>query len=500
MYTLEEVRKLVDDSLDKSFEFYQQNRLEDSERILSHILENFDTEEPRGLQLLGLIKYQQKKYEEAIELFEKAISVDPKNAENHNNLGLCQSALGDYSTAMQSMHRSVKLKPESHLYYSNIAHQFRSMKKYDKALEWFRYALDKNMTAPDVLHNIGGCYFEMGKIEKTITYMNKAVEFDPENFGMKVDLAYVYQAAGMWEKAWDLYESRVNYFKQMAYFKMKYDQNKFVKKGDCLEGKTVILYCEQGIGDLIQSLRFVNMIENSNLIIECPESMTGLLEANGYSTTVDGSVIDHDFHCSIMSLPYLLELGENFEEIAKVDPYLKAHKKANLEKYDDNYKIGIAWAGNPMHPKDKERSCYLKEFERLGTLSKAKIFSLQKDVRKRVWPPQKEPVDLTTGSDNMRVVDMSEYLDDWQSTAAILESMDVVVTVDTSILHLAGALGIETYMLVPNIPDTRWGLEGEDTFWYPTVHVIRQEEPENWKLSFKKITRLLVDNIKSKSS
>ena len=502
MHTIEEVRQIVDDALDKTLACYQEGRLVTAERILNHILEHFDTEEPRGLQLLGLVKHKQQKYEEAIEIFNKAIEVDPKNAENHNNRGLCYSALGEYSLAMKSIYRAMSLKPDNYLYYNNIGHQYRLQKTHDKALEWFRKALAKNITAPEVLHNIGGCYFEMKELDKSIKYMEKAVELSPDNAGMKVDLAYTYQAAKKWEKAWKLYEYRMEHFQQAAYFKTKYDTDKLLTRKP-EPGKTLVVYCEQGVGDLIQSLRYVKYLKKKkvDVVVECPESMISLLVANGYTVTADGSEINHDYHCSIMSLPYFLNtvittefLG--FEDFAESGPYLKAHQEADLSDYDNKFRVGIAWAGNPMHPKDRDRSCYLNEFDRLNNLSNIKLFSFQKDTRPRIWPPQKEPVDLTDGSDDMRVVDTSEYLNDWQSTAALLEKMDAVVTVDTAILHLAGALGVRTYLLLPDVPDTRWGFDGNSTFWYPTVHIIRQSEPGNWKPMFKEVTRLLVNNTK----
>jgi len=286
----------------------------------------------------------------------------------------------------------------------------------------------------------------------------------------------------------------MEHFKQAEYFKIKYDPAKRLR-GPLPENSSLVLYCEQGMGDLIQFLRFTRYLETDNFVIECPESMRSLLKANGYKTTTDGSEVEHDYHCSIMSLPYLLGLGSDFENKAKSDSYLKSKLEADLVEYSD-FKIGIAWAGNPQHPKDNERSCYLKNFRRIHDISGFKLFSLQKDTRSRIWPPKENPIDLTTGADGMRIIDMSPYLETWQETAAVINEMDLIITVDTAILHLAGALGKKTWGLMSYNTDTRWEMDGEDTFWYPSVKIFRQEERGNWQKVFRSITRLLVNNTK----
>jgi len=185
-----------------------------------------------------------------------------------------------------------------------------------------------------------------------------------------------------------------------------------------------------------------------------------------------------NFHCSLASLPHLLKISK---KEAESPPYLRATKPANFEKYS-GCKVGLVWAGSPRHARDELRSCKLNNFKPLFEIPNINFFSLQKDLRKRVWG-ESEPVDLAKGCKGMKLIDMSEFITDWEDTAAMIAAMDLIITVDTAVLHLAGAMGKKTWALIPYNPDWRWGLPGltESTFWYPSVKLFRQPKRRDWE-------------------
>jgi len=500
MYTIDQVEKLVDEALDRALDMYQTNRLYEAEILLNQVLIHFDSESLRALQLQGLVLHRQKKYEEAIEIFTKALELDSGNSENHNNLSLCYANIGDYDNSFKHVDTAIELNPDNHLYYNNRGHQFRMINDFDNAMNMFKKANEVKSDDPYILHNIGGCYMEMKDLDNAIPYLEKSAE---SHAAAKVDLAYAYQAVGRWKEAWEMYESRLEHFAQVQYFKKRYAPEK-LWTGQDLKNKTIVLYCEQGIGDLIQFFRFVPRIKpfgiNVKVVIEAPKSIHNLLKANGFKVLEDASAVSYNYHCSIMSLPHYIGMNPILKH-SRLNPF----KEASLGDYKDTFNIGIAWAGNPQHPRDRQRSVFLNQFKPIHDIPGVKLFSLQKDSRKRIWPPSKDPIDLTEGASDMSIVDMSSFLNDFQDTAAIIEELDLVITVDTAILHLASALGKDTFGLVSYLSDTRWGLEGEDTIWHTNhLKLFRQPKRDDWDSVFEKakrrVTRLLEDNTKLKSS
>ena len=147
------------------------------------------------------------------------------------------------------------------------------------------------------------------------------------------------------------------------------------------------------------------------------------------------------------------------------------------------YKIGVCWAGNAGHPRDDERSCQLSLFREIHKIPNVKLFSLQKDLRLRIWPCKKDPVDLSDCS-NIRLINMKDHMNSWEDTAAIIQGLDLVISVDTSILHLAGALGKPTCALMQYVPDWRWALESNKTIWYPNMTLFRQKKLGDWDSAF----------------
>jgi hypothetical protein len=188
-------------------------------------------------------------------------------------------------------------------------------------------------------------------------------------------------------------------------------------------------------------------------------------------------------------LPYILKIKK--EEIKNNNkPYIKSIKKSNFSNYKDFFKIGICWAGNPNHPRDKFRSCELKLFEKINN-EKIKLFSLQKDTRKRYR--NGKTIDLCENCQNLKIVDMSSFMNDWSDTAAIIEGLDLIISVDTSILHLAGSMGKKCIGLLPYLPDWRWRLDAKN-IWYENLKIFKQESFNDWNSVFHQVV-LEIQNI-----
>jgi tetratricopeptide (TPR) repeat protein len=473
MFTDKEVKELTDKSVQKSADLFRQNKLNGSSLLAQQVL-RVDPKNIGALQILGLIEYKQKNAEKALEIFKQALEIDNTNSETHNNIALCYGALCSYDKAIEHLQAT---NNEDHVKYGNLANQYRKKRNFDESIKHFNKALSIE-NDPHLWVGLGGVYGEMNKMEQAIDCFKNALEIDPNFRPAHVDLSFAYHLSGQWDKAWEEYEYRHEYFAQFEKWNRIYSPEKRWT-GDPLNGKKLVVYCEQGWGDIFNFLRFVP----KDAILDVPVQIRSLLNKNGYIT---GRPEEYDYHCSMMSLPYLLHISK---EKAWQGTYIRSSLKANLEEYS-GIKIGIVWAGGPKHPRDRTRSCPLKYFEPLSKIPNVHLFSLQKDLRVRHYPGYGS-IDLAEKV-NFKLVDMSKFLDDWEKTAAIIDQMDVVVTVDTAILHLAGAMGKKVFAMIAYNPDWRWGLSGKFTHWYPSVHIFRQSEYDNWKPVIQSIFKSLL--------
>jgi len=245
---------------------------------------------------------------------------------------------------------------------------------------------------------------------------------------------------------------------------------------------------------MINFVRLVPVLEalGSTVLIDAHESLVRLLEESGFAN-VGGfrSKEEYDYHCSVMSIPHLLGLSK--QQLSVTEPYIKTQERTVV--CDEGFKVGIAWAGGPRHLYDETRSCHLKHFKKIEQIPGVKLISLQKDLRPRKYPHNPQPVNLTESCDEMNIVDTSQKLKDFSATAAIINELDLVISVDTVILHLAAAMGKETWGLIAYNPDWRWELEGEETRWYPTAKLYRQPDHGNWDAVFEKVSNDLKERL-----
>ena len=499
MFTEEQVRNIKESAEKLLLEKFKIGNDRDCELLASQILK-IDPQNSRVMQLLGLLKHKKQDYKEAKSLFERLIEIEPNNYENYNNLGLCLSGLGKYAEAVDALKKAINLRPDLDFVHSNIGLQYRNCKKIQNAIEHFNTAISLKQTA-ETFSMLGGCYGENHDLAKAEECFRRAIAINPDFPGAHVDLASIHQFKGEWDKAWPEYEWRFKLYEQSRFWDVIFDPDKRLKPRGDVAGKRVLVHPEQGTGDMIHFFRYVRFLKGmgAHVILHCWESLKGLLKSGvdeiytkepanippHYERTVEFGMPEHDFHCSIMSLPYILESKE-----IPNSPYIKPCESFDASSYNGFRKIGIAWAGNPQHPNDRWRSCMLREFKVLHDIEKTKLFSLQKDIRPRKYRFDEKIIDLTEGADNMKIVDVSQMLDDFSKTAAVIAEMDAIVTVDTAILHLAGAMGKRTIAMIAESCDWRWGLNGSKTDWYPSVTLIRKEG-DDWSTAFSTAANLL---------
>ena len=260
--------------------------------------------------------------------------------------------------------------------------------------------------------------------------------------------------------------------------------------GSPLDGRTILVHAEQGLGDTLQFIRYAPLVHQrgGRVILVCQPPLIGLLTRSpGVERLVaQGEALpDYDVHVPLMSLPGLL--GTTLESVPADVPYLDAEPQLveawrhRLGSYP-GFKVGIVWQGNPKFRLDRRRSIPLAQFAPLARVPGVHLFSLQKG-------PGAEQLAAVT--DRFPVTDLGRRLDDFMDTAAVLKNLDLVISVDTAIAHLAGALGIPVWVALPFVPDWRWLMDREDSPWYPTMRLFRQARPGQWEDVFQRIAEAL---------
>ena len=471
--------KVIQDALDISANLLKENKITEAEFILNRIIK-VDHDNAPAVHFLALIEFRRKNIRKSIEYFEKAIELEPDNPDNYNDVSLCYAGLNKMESAIEVSNKAIELDPKP-IYYNNLALHYKNLGRYEEALGYICKSIEINPDFALSWQSRGNIHLALKDLELAEYCAKKSIEIDPKNPIGYGDLANIYFLKGDWDIAWPLYEKRLEHFEPALYFNNLYGPK--IWKGEPLEGKKLAIHCEQGQGDFIHFLRYIPELQKlgCEIIIQAAEEAKSLIEENFKVRVETKKIEEFDYHTSIISIPCYLKIDVPSE------PYIKRNAIGNFSNYADYFKIGIVWGGNPINPNDKYRSCLLSYFKEMHNIPGVKLFSLQKDIRLRSYFPESEHVDLAAGCEDMKVVNLAEFIKDFSDTAAFINGLDLVVSVDTSVLHLAGAMGRPVWALIPYHPDWRWGMKSSTTKLYPSMTLFRQEKFDNWESCFVKV-------------
>jgi len=439
----------------------------------------------------------------------RALDIDPANASAWHVLALTRHALDDKNEAVELLQKAVALEPRSATYLRDLAVMLHGGRRFDEALDAARRAAELNPEDPIIHNSIGATSSELGRPADAIEAFRRAVELKPDYHEAWANMAHSQQALLRLDESADSYRRalgirhdyveghvssamlallRGDYPNGFTEFEWRWrlkimtprDFKQPAWQGEPLNGKTILLHAEQGFGDTLQCLRFVPEVaaRGGRLLLELPPALTQLatsLPEGGEIVPQGRTLPDFDVRCAFMSLPRVLGVTlENLKD--RTVPYLRAEPAAverwarRLAGTGSGLRVGIAWAGNPNHAADSRRSIAV---ERLADLTRARdtrFYSLQVGER------AKDLALLPAG----KVLDLSPELTNFAETAAALANLDLIVTVDTALAHLAGATGAPCWMMLPFSPDWRWLTERTDNPWYPSLRLFRQTSPGAW--------------------
>ncbi len=398
-----------------------------------------------------------KRYEEALTSYDRAIALRPQLAEAHANRGNTLNELGRFDQALESFDRALALQPNLIEALSNRGNALNKLKRFEEALASYDSALALHPGHSGAHYNRGTTLLELKRYEEALTSFERAIYMQPnypeafsnrgaalyelrrpnealDNYDRAIALQPDYPEAhwnaaslrlltGDFTRGWAEYEWRWKY-QPMAIANRRFSQPLW--RGEAIEGKTILLHSEQGLGDAIQFCRYAPLVA-----------------ARGGRV-----ILEADIHAES-------------KKLAEWSARLGAKRTC---------RVGIAWSGNPNHKRDQIRSIDLSALLPL-LVSEATFISVQKDVR---------PADTAVLRAYPDLHQFGDALADFSDTAALLSSLDLVISVDTSIAHLAGSLGRPVWILLPYLPDWRWLLDRDTSPWYPTARLFRQDETRSW--------------------
>jgi len=345
---------------------------------------------------------------------------------------------------------------------------------FDEAEEYYQKALQINPYHEYTYNNLGALFKENGQLDKAMQCYRKALQLNPHNAEIHFGYSLAFLLSGNFQEGFKEYEWRWRTSKFIPYHR---DYSQPAWDGSDIKGKTIAIHAEQGFGDTIQFVRYTSLIaaRGAKILLICQNHLASLFKnVEGVHQVIgeDEELPSFDFHCPLLSLPLLCKttldtIPAKVPYIA-VEPRLVQQWKEKL--HDRKLRIGLSWAGNPQNERDHLRSCPLSIFSPLSQLDDIVFYSLQKEIYNK-----------TVNHAETFLIDLTEEIKDFADTAAIIESLDLVISVDTAVVHLAGALGKPIRILIPYSPDWRWMLDRKDSPWYPSMRLFRQPSFGDWE-------------------
>jgi len=430
---------------------------------------------------LGGLFSQQGQFEKATSYYQAALECSPENPELYNNLGLVYQEQGAYEKAREYYQKALALQPGYADVFLNLGTVEQLQSNLDAAINYFWQSIELEPDNPVAYNNMGAAMQRKGQLEEAMRLYRESIELDPDYMDGHFNLSLANLLSGDYASGWKGYEWRL---KRKASGIRDVTGERW--DGAELSGKRILVYSEQGYGDTFQFVRFLPLVKAKGgvVILECQSGLKDTLSrCQGIDELIDWSEEgDRElmYHTSIplMSLPFVL--GITLDSLPAQVPYIKPESQ-RLEHWQSQFKsqtinIGIVWAGRPTHQNDRNRSCGLSDFNILTSIDGVQIYSLQKGQANQ-----------QLHSDDSNIINLDSKINNFADTAAIIQSLDLVITVDTSVAHLAGALGKPVWVVLPFAPDWRWLQQRSDSPWYPSMRLYRQPMGGDWAGLFSQV-------------
>jgi tetratricopeptide (TPR) repeat protein len=466
-------------------------RLEEAEECLRRVI-RLKPEDSQAYNNLALVLLDAGRLQAAKDCLRQAVERRPEYPEAYNNLGLVFKVENHPEEARACFVRALAFRPAYPEAYNNLSTVLKDLNRPEEAEECLRRAIELQPAYPEAYNNLGLLYKEQNRLEESEKYLERALALRPEFPEADFALSMICLLREQYAKGWEKYERRAEAF---GYYRPQVP----LWRGESLAGRRILLFHEQGFGDTLQMLRYVpqvaGMAASTTVWVQKPLEKLLALQGASYAVCAGENLAakDYDLACPLPSLPGIFQTTT--ATIPREFPYIRVNKKqaAKWQKLlaqttgTDLFRVGVVWSGNPKLRNDRNRSISFESFSRLFALEDVSWISLQAGERAQAL--KRAPY---------RVADFTEQLVDFSETAAIIENLDLVISVDSAVAHLAGAMGRKTWLLVPYAPDWRWLLTREDSVWYPTMRLFRQSKIGDWQAVLARVAAALEAEITHK--
>lgn len=418
--------------------------------------------------------------DDAIASYENAVALAPDFPEAWNNLGNARRTVARYDEALAALDHAVALSSSYAEALTNRGNVLRDLGRLDEALASHEQALALKPGFAEAFNNRGSVFRDRSRFAEAMADYRRAMALAPGHAEAEANLALTQLLLGDWDSGWQGYERR---FRKSHNAVLRPDHPASEWMGEPLEGRRILLYGEQGLGDVIQFVRFAPLVavRGAAVTVLANRRLHRLLSSVAPDIALVSSVtadMAFDYQIALMSLPRVL--GLRVDGVPARVPYLAAdpHRtgiwRARLGEH--GFKVGLAWQGNPAGHVDAGRSLPLASFAPLARIGRVRLVSLQKNHGAEQL--DRRPAGMVVEAPGH---DFDDGADAFVDTAAMMMNLDLVVTSDTSIAHLAGALGRPVWIALKHVPDWRWLLGRDDTPWYPNARLFRQERIGDWE-------------------
>ena len=454
----------------------------------------------KAINNIGVVLYNQKKYAQAIEIFKIALKTDPNYYEMYSNIGASYNKLKKFDEAIENLEKAIELDPKNGGAYTNLGNVYNKLHEYKKAASYHEKSIELIPNGANAYSNVGTSYKNMGQTQKAIQSYQKAIELKPDFENAHFDLATMYLSIGELEKGFAEYEWRFRKEEMLSHMikhKNIYTKPRFNGTQE-IQNKKLLIHSEQGFGDSIQFVRFVEQVKDKygcEVILQCRDELKTLFEnsianVDHFYARESEKLPEFDYQIAMLSLPFLFGI-KTFNDLPKQFPYLSASddEELKIEKQKGKIDIGICWSASVTGESYDGKVFDIKFLEPIIKHPKINVYSLQVGIEKE---------DIIKAGYEKDIIDLTHKITDFSKTASLMKQLDLTISSDTSVAHLAAALDLPVWIPLQKYPDWRWTTKGETTPWYNSAKLFRQKSPRVWEGVFQSIFAKLSKQFKIK--
>ena len=485
----------IDELMKKAVQLHRKDRLDAAVGIYKDVLEIKPGFIP-AIGMLGTALGQMGQFDASVKLLQEAIKKKPDYAVYYNNLASTYIQSKKYKEALEIIKKAIHLDGNYVDAQNTMGVILGHLDRYDEALQAYAKSLKIKPDEPETLIKIALLHHLFNKLDLAVETINQVIDKHPSHNNAIFIRSLTNLKKGNFKQGWKDYESRLNKFNIKTHHKQP------IWNGEDLTGKIIMIFSEQGLGDTINFSRYARLVLDKNpahVVLRVQEPLVELIKNSKFFDKV--TVIPPNkkpqnfaYQIPILNLPGLFNTNADTipgfssyidPDSSRVDFYKEKLKKIN------KIKVGLVWRGNPDYLRDDIRSIELIDFLPYLNHPKIQVVSLQK---------QKTVNDEKTLKDNKKLIDFMDDVKTFSDTAGIIANLDMVISVDTSVAHLSGAMGQKTWTLLPFSPDWRWLMYRDDTPWYPSMRLFRQKSVGNWLPVLDMINDALIKMLTDQSS